>query len=313
MDGQSLIPLETINAVEVFTGVKLDELLAQIRAETITIVPDVSTAGGRKEVASLAYKIARSKTTIDEAGKTLVAVWKKQSAEVDASRKHAREYLDALKDEVRKPLTDWESEQDRIAQEAADKLETERVAAAEAAAAELARREAEVAAKEAAIAAKEKAEADRIAEEQARKDQVEREDRIRKEAADKAERDAAAAIATAEQDRVDAIERGKQQAAAAAERERMAAERAEREKAEAVKQAELRASQEAARVERERQQKEAAEKAAQEKREANKRHCAKINNAAMADLVKAGCDEATAKLLVIAIASGKVANVTINY
>jgi hypothetical protein len=33
----------------------------------------------------------------------------------------------------------------------------------------------------------------------------------------------------------------------------------------------------------------------------------------LADLTKAGCPEETAKLLVIAIASGKVAHVTINY
>jgi hypothetical protein len=32
MDGTSLIPLESINAVEVFTGAKLDDLLAKIRA-----------------------------------------------------------------------------------------------------------------------------------------------------------------------------------------------------------------------------------------------------------------------------------------
>jgi hypothetical protein len=313
MDGTSLIPLETINAVEVFTGAKLDDLLAKIRAETATIVPDVLTAGGRKEIASLAYKVARSKTTIDDAGKTLVAEWKSKSAQVDASRKKARDYLDALKDEVRKPLDDWEAEQARIEQEAAAKAEAERIAAAEAAAAELARREAEVAAKEAAIAAKEKAEADRIAAEKAERERAEREERIRAEAAAKAERDAADAIAQAEADRIAAIERGKAMEAAAAERERIAAEKAAQAQAEAVRQAEARAKQEAERVERERIASEAAEKAAQEKREANKRHCAKINNAVLADMVKAGCSEETAKLLVIAMASGKVAHVTINY
>jgi uncharacterized protein YhaN len=302
MDGTSLIPLETINAVEVFTGAKLDDLLAKIRAETATIVPDVLTAGGRKEIASLAYKVARSKTTIDEAGKTLVAEWKSKSAQVDASRKKARDYLDALRDEIRAPLTEWEAEDARVKQAYIDK-----------AVADLAAREAAIAAKEAEIAAKEKAEVDRIAAEQAAKDRAERDERIRAEAAAKAEQDAAAAIAKAEQERMDAIERSKRQAAEAEERERAAAERAEREKVEAVKQAELRASQEAARVERQRQAQEAAEKAAQEKREANKRHCAKVNNAVMADLVKAGCDEATAKLAVVAIASGNVAHVTINY
>ncbi|MDE1907630.1 MAG: hypothetical protein KGH75_14385, partial [Rhodospirillales bacterium] len=162
MDGQSLIPLESINAVEVFTGPNLDELLAKIRQETATIVPDVSTAGGRKEIASLAYKVARSKTTIDEAGKSLVAEWKKKSAEVDASRKKARDYLDALKDEVRKPLDEWEAEQARIERESAEKAEAERLAEFEAARIEMERREAEIAAREASIAAKEKEAAEKL-------------------------------------------------------------------------------------------------------------------------------------------------------
>jgi colicin import membrane protein len=331
MDGTSLIPLESINAVEVFTGPNLDDLLAKIRQETATIVPDVLTAGGRKEIASLAYKVARSKTTIDDAGKELVGGWKKQSAVVDAARKKARDYLDALRDEVRKPLDDWEAEQARIEQEAAAKAEAERVAAAEAAAAELAKREAEIAAREAAIAAKEKEAADKLAAEQAERERAEREERIRAEAAAKAEREAAEAIERAEHeaaaaqeaariaaeqaeaDRLAAIERGKAMEAAAAERERVAAENAEKAQAEAVRQAEERACQQAARVEADRIAEMARVKAEDDKRAANKRHCASINNAVLADLVKAGCSEGTAKLLVIAIASGKVAYTSIAY
>ena len=331
MDGQSLIPLESINAVEVFTGPNLDELLARIRQETATIVPDVSTVGGRKEIASLAYKVARSKTTIDDAGKSLVEDWKNQAKVVDASRKKARDYLDALRDEVRKPLDDWEVEQKRIEQEAAAKAEAERVAAAEAARIELERREAEIAAREAAIAAREKAEADSLAAEQAQRDRAERDERIRAEASAKAERDAAEAVARAareveaakeaarvatekaEADRLAAIEHRKAMEAAAAERERIAAENAAKAQADAVRQAELRAAQEAARIEAALVAEAARIKAEDDKRAANKRHCAAINNAVLADMVKAGCSTETAKLLVIAIASGKVAHTSIAY
>ena len=45
---EALIPLESVNAVEVFTGGKLDDLLARIRAEAVTLVPDLSTAASRK-------------------------------------------------------------------------------------------------------------------------------------------------------------------------------------------------------------------------------------------------------------------------
>lgn len=313
MDGNSLIPLESINAVEVFTGPNLDELLAKIRQETATIVPDVSTSGGRKEIASLAYKVARSKTTIDDAGKTLVAGWKKQSAEVDAARKKARDYLDALKDEVRKPLDDWEAEQARIEREAAEKAEADRLAAAEAVAAELAKREAEIAAREAAIAAKEKEAADKLAAEQAERERAEREERIRAEAAAKAERDAAEAIERAAREAEEAKEAARLAAEKAARDAEEASAKAERDKAEAVREAEERAAQEAARLNLARAAEEARIKAEDDKRAANKKHCAAINNAVMADLVTAGCNEATAKLIVIAIASGKVAHTSIAY
>lgn len=67
---------------------------------------------------------------------------KKQTGEIDAARKKARDTLDALRDEVRKPLTDWEAEQERIEQERKDAEERAR-AEAEAArlAAEIARKE----------------------------------------------------------------------------------------------------------------------------------------------------------------------------
>ena len=331
MDGQSLIPLESINAVEVFTGPNLDELLAKIRQETATIVPDVSTAGGRKEIASLAYKVARSKTTIDDAGKTLVEDWKNQAKVVEAARKKARDYLDALKDEVRKPLDDWEAEQARIEREAVEAAERERAEAAEAARLELERREAEIAAREAAIAAKEREAAEKAAAEQAERDRAAREERIRAEAAAKAERDAAEAVARAEREaaeavererlaaeraeaeRLAAIERGKAMEAAAAERERIAAENAAKAQAEAVRQAEERAAREAARVEAERVAEAARIAEIAEKRAANGRHCAAINRTVSADLMKLGLSEEMAREIVKAIILGKVAHTSIAY
>lgn len=303
MDSNSLIPVETVNAIELFTGGNsLDDLLARIRQETATVVPDVSTDKGRKEIASLAYKVARSKTTIDDAGKTLVTEWKAKSAQVDASRKRARDYLDALKDEVRKPLTDWEEEQERIKQEAID-AERRAVEQAEAARrAELERKETELRAREEAIA---KAEADARAKaqaEQAERDRVTREEQIRREAAEKAERDAAEAVARAERE-----------AAEAKERERLAAERAEREKQEAVSRAEERARREAEEREKARIAEEARVRAEEACKAANRSHRAKVNNEVMKALVKAGCDEKSAKAIVIAIAGDHIPHTTINY
>ncbi len=94
----------------------LDPLISRIEAEVRSHVPDVSTKKGRDAIASLAYKVARSKTMLDDAGKTLTEEQRRQINVVDAARRSMRDRLDALKDEARKPLDDWEAaEQERVA------------------------------------------------------------------------------------------------------------------------------------------------------------------------------------------------------
>ncbi len=95
----------------------LDPLIARIAAEVRSHKPDLTTAKGRDAIKSLAYKVARSKTMLDDAGKMLTDEQRKAISTVDAARRKMREALDALKDEARKPLDDWEAEEEeRIAQ-----------------------------------------------------------------------------------------------------------------------------------------------------------------------------------------------------
>jgi len=86
----------------------LDALLERIEAEVDKFGCDISSVSGRKEVASNAYMIARSKTALDGLGKEMVAEWKNKAKEVDRKRKYVRERLDALKAKYRAPLTEWE-------------------------------------------------------------------------------------------------------------------------------------------------------------------------------------------------------------
>ena len=157
--------------------------------------------------------------------------------------------------------------------------------------------------------------------EQEAKEQAEREARIAQEAADKARREAEEKAAEerqalelkAEKERQEAIrrEREAKEAQERAEREKIAAEeRAKLEQEQAVK-----AEQERHRKEMEAQKaKEEAERKAAEKKAANKQHRAKINNNIVLDLFNhVGIPETTAKMLVEAIAKGKIRNVTINY
>lgn len=110
-----LVVIEKKNAMAVFTNNdQLDPLIEAIEKEARSLVPDVTTKKGRDAIASMAHKVARSKTYIDNAGKDLVAELKALPKQIDESRRVVRERLDALKDEVRRPLTEWEAEQDRI-------------------------------------------------------------------------------------------------------------------------------------------------------------------------------------------------------
>lgn len=89
----------------------MDAILARIEEQARAQVLDVTTKKGRDAIASLAHKIARSKTALDDAGKALNEDARRQINAVDAERRKVRDRLDALKDEVRAPLTKWEADE----------------------------------------------------------------------------------------------------------------------------------------------------------------------------------------------------------
>ncbi len=110
-----LAEIELMSPAKLFKAKFMPTLLKALELEVSAEVPDVQTLEGRDRIKSLAYKVARSKTTIDDLGKNHVAGIKAEAAGVDAIRKQARDFLDQLKVTVRAPLTDWENaEQDRI-------------------------------------------------------------------------------------------------------------------------------------------------------------------------------------------------------
>ncbi|WP_020472384.1 coiled-coil domain-containing protein [Zavarzinella formosa] len=110
-----LVVLEQLKPLEIFTPEGVDDILAKLTKEARSHVLDISTEAGRDHIRSLAYKIARSKTHLDDMGKDLVADAKDKIKLVDAERKRIRDSLDSLKDEIRAPLTEWENrEQERV-------------------------------------------------------------------------------------------------------------------------------------------------------------------------------------------------------
>lgn len=100
----------TVTGVTVFSDPQgVDSILAKIRKEIEATPRDISTPAGRTAIKSLAYKIARTKTGLDDLGKELVADKKKQIGVVDAERARLWASLEELQKEVRKPLDDYEA------------------------------------------------------------------------------------------------------------------------------------------------------------------------------------------------------------
>ena len=110
-----LVVLEKINAVDLFAPEKVDEIIFKIKEEVLKFKPDMTTPKGRKEIASMAYKVAQSKTYLDKLGKELGEDARKKIEFINAERKKITTELDKLRDEVRKPLDDWEQkEKERV-------------------------------------------------------------------------------------------------------------------------------------------------------------------------------------------------------
>jgi len=186
----AIIKADNLDPVAVFTGGGIDLILKEIERQVADLDIDLETTKGRKKIASTARKVSKSKVLLDNLGKELVADWKAKAKKVDATRKHARDFLDNLRDTVRQPLTEWEEAEKARQEEERKRIQFEldyEEALAENA---LFDREREIARKEAELA---RIEAERKAKEEAErleKERIEREERLKKEAAEKAKREA---------------------------------------------------------------------------------------------------------------------------
>ena len=305
----------------------IDNLIKTIREEATAVVGDLNKAAGRKVYISMAAKVRSTKVMIDDAGKDLVAEMKKRPALVDASRKKVRDELDKLAVEIRKPVTDWEAEQERI--KAEQQMQAWHVEALEMNENfDLQRAIQFEADHELALLMNEKHDRDAAeAKAEVERQRIAHEEELKRLAAEQAKRDAEAEIAAAAQREADAkaaLEKAEQDAkdaAARAEQQRIEAlQRAETEKQQAIEAEQLRAKQEADRIRLEAEQKEQARLAEEKriadetaKRAADVEHRRAINNKAVADLVAAGVPEDCAIACIKAIAKGEVSAIRITY
>ena len=311
----------------------LENLLQKIKVEVSSIVPDVSTAKGRKAITANVSRVTKSKTLLDKVGKEYNAAQKELLKAFDSRRKHAFDFLEDLQKEVRKPLTEWEDkEKARIAKcedvinsfikasensdnwmnysanelrDLLDSIEevtiTKRLAEFEDEAAQAkanAIKNINTAIQNRVKYDEDQAEIKKLREESAEADRV----RFEADQRAEAEREAQKKIIDANNET-----KAAEQRAEAAEKQRLI----DAEEAEKQKQIEVEAAAQAERdrIEEERKKSEA-EVAA---READTKHRGKINRAIVKELLKCDIDEAQAKKIVTAIAKNKIPNVKINY
>ncbi len=322
--GQELVVIPAKDALAVFTDkAKIEPYITKVRTAVAEFSGSVATPKGRKEIASMAHKVVKIKTYIEGVGKDLADAQKEIPKKIDATRKYARDTLDQIAGEVRKPLDEWEKNEEARVKRHTDTLtlldaftrgeypqtiEAIKANIATAAAViigpaceefepEYAKaKEAAEAALTAALAKAEKAEADRAELEQ-----------LRKEAAERAERDRIEAL------KREAAEAAIRDAEKAAQAERDAAQAREDELRKAAEKAEQDARDTEARLKREADAKAAQDERDRLAREANTKHRATVNRAALSAFVEGGIDEDIAKKVIALIAKKMIPAISIAY
>lgn len=98
-------------------------VLAEVRKIVGTMVFDLSSAKGRRECASCAARVAKTKVIFDNARKEIVSEWKTKARAIDHQGKILRDGFDKIRDEVRAPLTEWEENKKRMTALRVDSIE----------------------------------------------------------------------------------------------------------------------------------------------------------------------------------------------
>jgi len=112
----ALIEVQPDQYPSLYVSGGLDPYYQQIRAEVLSEVPDLSNKKGIERVKSLAAMVSKSKTKIEKPGREYLKQLKEMPKLIEAELRDWATKMDALRDEVRQPVTDMEEkEKARIA------------------------------------------------------------------------------------------------------------------------------------------------------------------------------------------------------
>lgn len=112
---QKLIKIEEIseaNAPAIYVAGGLQQFIDLVKGEVLGEVPDLKTRKGRERIASLAAKVSKSKTAVEKPGRDYLRRLKEMPKVVEAELREFVAKMDALRDETRRPLTEWEAAED---------------------------------------------------------------------------------------------------------------------------------------------------------------------------------------------------------
>lgn len=112
---QKLIAIEEIseaNAPAIYVAGGLQQFIDLVKDEVLGEVPDLTTRKGRERIASLAAKVSKSKTAVEKPGRDYLRRLKEMPKVVEAELREFVTKMDTLRDDTRRPLTEWEAAED---------------------------------------------------------------------------------------------------------------------------------------------------------------------------------------------------------
>ncbi|RZI91640.1 MAG: hypothetical protein EOP15_00100 [Pseudomonas sp.] len=112
---QQLITVDDIseeNAPAIYVLGGLKPFLEHTRSQVCGEVPDLTTRKGRERIASLAAEVSRSKKAVENPGRDYLRRLKEMPKVVEAELREFVTEMDKLRDEVRRPLNDWQAAED---------------------------------------------------------------------------------------------------------------------------------------------------------------------------------------------------------
>lgn len=112
---QQVITIDDIsdeNAPAIYVAGGLGRFVDAVKAQVVGEVPDLTTRKGRERIASLAATVSKSKSAVEKPGRDYLRRLKEMPKVVEAELREFVTEMDALRDQVRQPLTDWQAAED---------------------------------------------------------------------------------------------------------------------------------------------------------------------------------------------------------